>query len=208
MYKLYYSPGACSLAVHVILNELVVKYEAIKKSTKDGSLKTEEFLRINPRGQVPVLEVDGKPIREGGAIITYLMDAHKSPLLPASGIERAKALEWLMWANASLHPAYSRAFWLMRQEIDEKSKATLQQNVFDTIQSFWDEAETRLLSSPFLGGETMGAADILIAVFANWDVGHKFKLGPNVQRVIKTVISRPAWQKAVSEEQVEYKAVA
>lgn len=208
MYKLYYSPGACSLAVHVVLNEIGAKFEAVRKSTKDGSMKSEDFLRLNPRGQVPVLEVDGTAIREGGAIITYLLDTHKSPMLPQSGVARAKALEWLMWANASLHPAYSRAFWMMRQEIDATAKKTLQDNIFANIQSFWDEAETRLLHSPFLAGEQMGAADILITVFANWDVGHQFKTGPNVQRVIKSVIARPAWQKAVAEEGVTYKAAA
>ncbi|MBU0858787.1 MAG: glutathione S-transferase family protein [Alphaproteobacteria bacterium] len=208
MYTLYYSPGACSLAVHVVLNELGVKFEAVKKSTKDGSLKTPEFLKINPRGQVPVLVVDDTPIREGAAMITYLLDTHKSPMLPSAGLERAHALQWIMWANASLHPAYSRAFWLMGQKIDDATRATLQQSIFGTIQSFWDEAETRLGESKFLGGDTLGAADILIAVFANWGVGHEFKLGPNVQRVIKAVIALPSWQKAVAAEQIEYKAVA
>ena len=208
MYKLYYSPGACSLAVHVVLNEIGAPFEAIRKSTKDGSMKAPDFLKINPRGQVPVLGADGTIIKEGAAIITWLLDTHKSPLLPAAGPARAKALEWLMWANASLHPAYSRAFWMMRQEIDEKAKTALQKNIFDNIQSYWDEAEARLSQEKFLGGGDMGAADILIAVFANWGVGHQFKLGPNVQRVIKTVIARPAWQKAVKAEEVEYKAVA
>ena len=70
MYKLYYSPGACSLAVHVILNELAVPFEAVRKSTKDGSLKTPEFLKINPRGQVPVLVAGDTPVKEGAAMIT------------------------------------------------------------------------------------------------------------------------------------------
>lgn len=208
MYKLYYSPGACSLAIHAILHELDVDFTAIRKSTRDGSLKTPDFLKLNPRGQVPVLEANGEAIREGGAIILHLLDAHPSPLLPAAGIERTRALEWLMWANASMHPAYSRAFWLMGQKIDDAARATLQQSVFASIQAFWDEAETRLQNSPFLAGPTITPADILITVFANWGVGHDFKLGPNVQRVIRAVIARPAWQKAVAEEQVEYKAVA
>lgn len=208
MYKLYYAPGACSLAIHVILNELNVPFEAIRKSTKDGSLKTPEFLKINPRGQVPVLEVDGQTIREGGAILVWLMDTHKSPFLPQSGIERARALEWLLWANASMHPAYGRAFWLMNQQIDDRVKSTLQQNIAAQIQTFWDEAERRLGESKYLGGTEMGAADILLAVFSNWDVGTKFKFGPHTQRLLKEIVARPAYQKALAAEQIEYKAVA
>ncbi len=206
MYKLFYSPGACSLAVHVILNELAVPFDAIRKSTKDGSLKSPEFLKLNPRGQVPLLVVGDVPVKEGGAIITWLLDTHKSALLPASGIERAKALEWLMWANASLHPTYSRAFWLMRQEIDDKSKATLNASTFAQIQSYWDEAETRLSQTKFLGGDAIGAADILITVISQWGVGHEFKFGPNLQRVFKAVQDRPSWQKAVATEKGEAKA--
>lgn len=209
MYKLYYAPGACSLAIHALLNELGVPFEAIRKSTKDGSLKAPDFLKINPRGQVPVLVTpEGTVLREGAAIMVWLMDTHQSPLLPRDGAARAVALQWLMWANASMHPAYGRAFWLMRQELDETAKTTLQQATFAQIQSFWDEAEERLAQTPYLGGDTIGAADLLVTVFANWPVGHDFKLGPNVQRLLKNVVARPAYQKALTAEQVEYKAVA
>lgn len=206
MYKLFYSPGACSLAVHVILNELAVPFEAIRKSTKDGSLKSPEFLKLNPRGQVPLLIAGDTPVKEGGAIITWLLDTHKSALLPASGMERAKALEWLMWANASLHPAYSRGFWMMHQQIDEKAKATLNQSIYTQIQSYWDEAEARLAQSKFLGGDAIGAADILITVISQWGVGHEFKFGPNLQRVFKAVQDRPTWQKAVAAEKAQAQA--
>ena len=109
MYQLYYSPGACSMAVHVILNELNQPVELHKISLQEGDNRKPEFLRINPRGQVPVLVDDGFVIREGAAQIIYLLEKHKSPLLPASGKERAAALEWLCYANASLHVASAAA---------------------------------------------------------------------------------------------------
>jgi len=208
MYKLYYSPGACSMAVHVILNELNVPFELAKVSTKDGSMKTPEYLRLNPRGQVPVLVVDGKPMKEGAAIITWLLEEHKSPMLPKSGFARAKALEWLCWCNASLHVGYSKAFWLFKVQLDDNPKAVMQKSAFEQIQSMWDEAEARLAESKYLGGDSFGSADILMTVIANWNPGHQFKLGPNVKRVIKEMIARPSYQKALKEEQVEYKAAA
>ena len=85
-YTLYYMPGACSMAVHVVLNELgqEVTLENAKADPKPAG-----FLKANPRGQVPVL-VDGDlVVREGAAIMIYLLDKHTSPLLPRSGKERA-----------------------------------------------------------------------------------------------------------------------
>ena len=100
MYKLYYSPGACSLAVHVALLEVGAKFELENVSAPAGQPKSAEFLKINPRGAVPVLKIDNFILREGAAILTYILDSHKSDLLPASGLERAEALEWLSFANS------------------------------------------------------------------------------------------------------------
>ncbi len=200
-YKLYYKPGACSMAVHVILNELNVPFEAIKQD----DLKAPDFLKINPRGQVPLLMIGDEPVKEGAAIITWLLDTHENDLMPKSGLERAKALEWLMWANASLHPACGRMFGLHKMPLDEATKAQLAPLFLSAVQSLWDEAEARLEKTKYLAGDKITAADILLAVIANWGVGQP---GANVKRVLKDVIARPAYQKALAAEQVEYKAVA
>lgn len=210
MYKLYFSPGACSLAVHVALNECGAKFEAINTSISEGKTRDATFLALNPRGQVPVL-VDGDlPIREGGAILTYLLDKEKSPLLPASGPARATALEWLMWGNATLHPAYSRNFWLGRTVTDEAQKQTLQAAGLEGIKKLWDEAEARLAKQPFLAGNECTIGDILMTVIANWNgwLPQPISFGPNVTRVLKAVSSRPAYQKAMQAEGIEYKAAA
>lgn len=200
-YKLFYKPGACSMAVHVILNELNVPFEAIKQD----DLKAPEFLKINPRGQVPLLLVGDEPVKEGGAIITWLLDTHENDLMPQSGIARAKALEWLMWCNASLHPACSRIFGLSKMDLDDATKEKLTPLLMNAVQALWDEAEARLAKTAYLAGDKITAADILLAVIANWGVG---KPGANVKRVLKDVIARPAYQKTLAAEQVEYKAAA
>lgn len=200
-YKLFYKPGACSMAVHVILNELGVPFEAIKQD----DLKAPDFVKLNPRGQVPLLVVDGEPVKEGAAIITYLLDTHANDLLPQSGIARAKALEWLMWGNASLHPACGRVFWLSKQSFDDATKAELSKLLLAQVQSLWDEADARLATTKYLAGDQITAGDILLAVIANWGVGTP---GANVKRVLKDVINRPAYQKALAAEKIEYKAAA
>lgn len=203
-YKLYYKPGACSMAVHIILNELNVPFEAIKQD----DLKAPDFVKLNPRGQVPLLIVDGEPVKEGAAIITYLLDTHANNLMPKSGIERAKALEWLMWCNASLHPACSKIFGLKKPSadiLDVKAKDDLQTLFLEQVQSLWDEADARLAKTKYLAGDQVTAADILMAVIANWGVGTP---GANVKRVLKDVVTRPSYQKALAAEQIQYKAAA
>ncbi|HEY8189132.1 MAG TPA: glutathione S-transferase family protein, partial [Micavibrio sp.] len=182
MYKLYYSPGACSMAVHVVLNELAAKFDLEKVTAEQR--KDAAFLTVNPRGQVPVLLIDGEPMKEGAAILLYLLDTHGSPLMPKSGMARAKALEWLMWCNASLHPACGKMFWLNKVTMEEKAKEELKKSVSAQVQSLWDEAETRLAKSKYLAGDQATAADILMTVIANWGIG---SLGPNVKRVIGEV---------------------
>lgn len=201
-YTLYYKPGACSMAMHVILNELNVPFEAVKQD----DLKAPDFLKLNPRGQVPLLLVDGESVKEGAAIITYLLDTHANDLMPTSGIARAKALEWLMWCNASLHPACTRMFWLNKQTLDEATKAQLVPLFLAGIQTLWDEADARLATTKYLAGDKVTAADILLSVIANW--GLPVTLGANVKRVLKDVSSRPAYQKTLAAEKIEYKAAA
>ncbi len=71
MYTLYGMTGSCSMAVHVILNELNVPFTVEDVRAPEGQPRPAEFMKLNPRGSVPVLVVDGQPIREGGAIIAY-----------------------------------------------------------------------------------------------------------------------------------------
>lgn len=189
------------MAVHVILNELNVPFEAIKQD----DLKAPDFLKLNPRGQVPLLLAGEEPVKEGAAIITWLLDSHKNDLLPTAGIERAKALEWLMWCNASLHPACGRIFGLARMDIDDATKEKLKPVLMNAVQTLWDEAEARLAHNAYLAGDKVSAGDILLAVIANWGVGQP---GPHVKRVLKNVIARPAYQKTLAAEQIEYKAAA
>ncbi len=210
MYKLFYSPGACSMAIHIALNECNQAVTLEKVNLREA--RSPEFLKVNPRGQVPVL-VDGDTvIREGAAILVYLLEKHQSPLLPATGKERTAALEWLMFCNATLHPAYSRCFFLMRSTKDEAEKANLLGLATGMLNKLWNEVEQRLSQSPFLAGENITVADILMTVIANWNdhlpSPDAITIGPNTKKLLQKVIARPSYKKALETEQVEYKAAA
>ncbi len=207
-YELYCLSGACSMAVHVLLNELGqdAKIHMLERGEKGH--KSPEYLKMNPRGNVPFLVEDGKGLGEGGAIITYLCDKHKSPLLPQSGWERAKALQWLMFANATLHPAYSRTFWISANLPEDQRDGALKA-ARAQIQQLWDYVEQQLEQGggPYLTGKDMTAGDILLSVIANWNAA-AYKFGPRTRALLQSVSSRPAYQKALAAENVEYKAAA
>ena len=95
MYTLYYFPDACSLATQVVLNELDQAVEIIDVQQVD------DFKAINPGGTVPVLMDNGKTLREGAAVILYLLDKHQNTLLPVAGMPREKAIQDIMFANAT-----------------------------------------------------------------------------------------------------------
>ncbi len=213
MYELYYGAGACSMAIHVILNETGQAVNLKKINMMEGEHKTPAFLKMNPQGAVPVLLEDGKPLLEGAAQIIYLCDTHKSALLPQAGWERAQALQWLMFANATLHPAYARGFWLMKRATFENpsEKDNLLKQACAAIQGLWDNVEAHLARTgkPYLAGDAVTAGDILLTVIANWGaLPQAFTFGPKTQNLLKSIVARPAYQKALAAEGVEYKAVA
>lgn len=212
MYTLYYSPGACSMAVHAILNDLGVPYQTV--ATDKASRQSESFLKLNPRAQVPVLTDEGLTIFEGAAIITWLCDKHGfsgSWTTDYNSAQRATCLQWLAYCNATLHGWYSKAFWTMSAITDEAVRDQCLQSCYSSIQSCWDQIEHQLTTQDYLCGSECSPADILMTVIANWFTylpNCNIKFGPCTTRTLKSVSSRPSFQQALSAEQVTYKAAA
>lgn len=212
MYQLYMLPGACSMAVHAILHEIGVPFEA--HTMDKTTLKQEDYLKMNPRGNVPLLTDDGFVIREGAAIITWLCDKHGFPYWPqasvGNGHGRAQALQWLAYMNATLHPAYSKVMWLKSNVKDEATRDQLVLLASQQIQTLWDELNQQLANTTFLCGEQPSPADFLMAVIANWQgfLPQPVIFGPNLQRTLKAVTSRPSFQAALQHEKIDYKAAA
>lgn len=196
-YELFYKTGACSRAVHVLLNELGVEFTL---SPYDKNEPNSKLLKVNPRGEVPVLVVDGEPITEGAAILSWLADTH-GKFLPAKGIERARALQWLAFANSSLHPKYSQFFGggeaFAKSEWAGKAEAA--------IQKLWDLVEVQLNKTAYLAGDEPTVGDFLATVIAGWTPHIKatINFGPKTKAWLQTVAARPAYKKAVERETKE-----
>lgn len=208
MYTLYTSTGTCSLAVNVVLEELGVPYKLEIISLKNGDNKKPEFQKVNPRGSVPVLvREDGKILREGAAIILYLLEKYPNELLPKSGDARTDAIEWLLFANSTLHPAYGRGFWALKG-LQGEAKDTAIQSAVESINKLWAEVDARLAKQKFIAGDNPTAADILLTVFTGWNGAFQPKpeIGKNVERLVADITSRPAFIRAKQAESGQAKA--
>src|SRR5215470_2124788 len=109
---LYYSPGSCSLAAHIVLNEIGQPFELRKFATAERANYSPEYLAINPKGRIPSLQIDGFVLTEVPAILAYL--GRRFPgagLYPADGAEaEARCLELLAWSSSTVHVAFAQIF--------------------------------------------------------------------------------------------------
>jgi glutathione S-transferase len=154
--KLYYSPGACSLASHIVLREAGIEAELIRvdlasRTTVDGA----SFAEINPRGYVPVLELpNGERLSESVAILQYLADsAPRGALAPAhGGLERYRLQEWLSYGASELLKTIGLLF---NPALHESFREGLVQRLRGRL----DWAEAQLADRPFVLGERFSVAD-------------------------------------------------
>ena len=203
MYKLYYLPGACSLAIHALLIELGQPVELINRND------VADYTTINPTGAVPTLQDGDMLIQEGAAIALYLAEKHGTDLLPAAGVERAVAINWLMFANATMHPAYSKLFFVARAVEDADAKTLALAAAGASASKLWAIVDARLSETQYVAGAHATIADLMLTVYANWSqyFPGQIVFGPNVQRLLAEISRRPAFQKALAAEKVAYGAI-
>lgn len=170
MLQLYYSPGACSLAPHVVLEEIEVPFEPRPVSLADGEHRTPEYRAINPRERVPALAVDGAVVTEVPALLTYLASLKpEAALIPPPGtLDFARCFEWLAFLSSSLHVAYAQ-FRRPERFLPPgfaDPDAFVEQGRQNT-RNFYLEVEGRL-SGPWALGKAYSIADAYLLPFYLW----------------------------------------
>lgn len=202
MYTLYFLPGACSLATQAILHELNQAVELIHKE-EAGNYET-----LNPVGTVPVLIDQNRVLNEGVPIFLHLLDKHDNNLIARDGEDRHQAIENMMFANASMHPAYGRLFFAEGNITNSEGKQQAFDAAASAINKLWAVVEDKLQGQAYLGGDSVSPADFLLAVYSRW--GQPFPvdivIGPNTRKMIDAVIGRDSFQKALQREN-DYRAV-
>ena len=169
--KLYHSPGACSMACHIALEEAGANYAPIPVRLAKGENRAPAYLAIHPRGFVPVLELDdGRRLTEAAAILLHI--ARRFPdarlLAEAGTIEEARAFEWLMWLTNSVHVAYACLWRPERFTDDPAARKTVAAEAKARIEALNHEIEGRLGNGAFAAGERYSVADPFLLVFFRW----------------------------------------
>jgi len=197
--KLYYSPGACSLPVHIALREAgksfdTIKVDLIKHLTPDGG----NFYDISPRGYVPLLELDdGSRHTEAGSLLQVVADLDPAQALigaPASA-RRLAVVEWVTYVGTELHKVFSP--WLWHKETAESTR----QAVKDKLAARFSELDGVVAKQPFLAGE-FSIADAYAFTILNWTNFLHMPLDayPHLQAYLQRVSQRPAVQAALKAE--------
>jgi glutathione S-transferase len=200
MLTLYFSPGACSLASHIGLEETGASYETKPILLAKGQQRTEEYQKINPRGKVPALSVDGKVLVENTAILTYL--ARRFPekkLMPTDPSEEARGIGTMCWFSSIVHPSYQRVNRPERFAEGEAAHAGVKEN---GRKSFWancQEIDSMLQGKEWIMGNDYTLVDPYALVFYGWGVRGGFPM--------KELSSYTAWQERMMKRPTVKKTV-
>lgn len=197
--KLYYFPGACSLAVRIALNEAGASFDCEKvdlaeKKTESGA----NYLEINPKGYVPALELDnGELLTEVGALLQYVADQNGSAnlLAPVGDLGRYRVLEAINYCSTELHKNFGPMF---NPAVTDEEKAAAEELIGSRLALFNDQ----LNSGPYLFGDQFTIADAYLITILGWTQFVQMDISPwpNLGRYVGQAMGRAAVQKSMQEE--------
>ena len=197
--KLYYSPGACSLSPHIALLEAGLPYDLVKVDLRAKKLENgEDYLKVNPKGQVPALALDsGELVTEGPVIVQMIADqAASKHLAPArDSAERYRLQEWLNFVTTELHKNFSPLF---NPAIPDEVKTFFK----DRIMGKFKYIDEKLAGRDYLMGKQFTVADGYLFTMLAWAERMNFDLSamPNLLAYKARVAARPKVQEALTKE--------
>jgi glutathione S-transferase len=200
MMTLYFSPGACSLASHIGLEETGASYEIKPILLAKGQQRTEAYLKINPRGKVPALSADGKILVENTAILTYLSRRFpEKRLMPTDPAEEARCIATMCWFSSVVHPSYQRSSRPERFAEGDTAQAAVREN---GRKSFWancQEIDSMFQGNNWIMGPDYTLVDPYALVFYGWGVRGGFPM--------KELSAYTAWQERMMQRPTVRKSV-
>lgn len=197
--KLYYTPGACSFAIHIALREAALPFELVKVDLKKGVVQGGgDYHRINPRGYVPLLELkDGRRLTEGVALLQYVAElAPAAGLLPSVGDdERFQVLQWLVFCATEL---YGPLGWLWKRDTPEQTVRACR----DRLATRFAELDNLLGTRPHIAGHNFSIADAYFFTLLSWAPHVGISLGPfpHLDAYLSRIAVRPAVLAALAAE--------
>jgi glutathione S-transferase len=197
--KLYFAPGACSLSPHIVLEEAGIAAETEQVNNQEKKTKSgKDYWTINPKGQVPALQLDsGEMLTEGPVIVQYLADQTPASGLvpPAGSIERYRVQEWLNFITSELHKSFGPIF---RPTTPDAYKTISREN----LGKRFDWLDRQLAGRQYLMGDKFTVADAYLFTVLRWAARVEIDLGkwPNLKAYVDRVAARPKVQAAMKAE--------
>ncbi len=199
--RLYYAPGACSLSPHIVAREAGLPLQLVKVDTKTHRIEGgRDFHAVNPRGYVPVLEMDdGALLREGSVIVQFLADrVPQARLIPTAGtIDRVRAQEWLNFIATEFHKPF---IWLLRGVAAEEVLNAQREKIGKVLV----ELDQHLSVRTYAMGEQFTVVDAYAFTITRWCNLEKVKLDldpyANVRAFLARLADRPAVRDALKAE--------
>ena len=203
--KLYYSPGACSQAAHIILHEAGLEHssEAVDLRTK-RTASGRDYWAVNPKGSVPAIVLDsGEVLTENGAVLQFLGDqAPASGLLPTEGIGRYRVIEWLAYLGSEVHKSFGPLF-------NPASSDEVKASAREMVAKKFNFLEQSLEGRDYLAGPSMTVADPYLFAMLGWtNFGIDLAKWPNLAALRQRMEQRPSVQAVLRAEGLAEKADA
>jgi glutathione S-transferase len=204
MLTLYYSPGACSMAPHIALEEAGAPYALQLVSIPKGEQQAPEYLNVNPRGKVPALRIDDHVLTENVAILTYIARSFpQAKLLPEEPIGMARCILNMAYLSNTVHPAFAHIVRPGRFASDEAVHENLKSTARDTIWKLLQELDTLLAGKEWVLGSQYSVADPYTLVIYGWGTIQTMPLErlKNCTAFKDRMLHRPAVWKVLEREQ-------
>jgi glutathione S-transferase len=203
--KLYYSQAACSMASHIIINELNLPYQAELVNLKEKTCAQGDFLAINPKGCVPALIMEsGELLTENAVILQYLADLKPELKLfaPQASLQRYRIQEWLNFIATDLHKNYTPLFMTKRFVQSEVGQNELKASMKTLIDKKCTWVNTQLSGKSFLTGPEFTIADAYLFTVLSWNkfVGIELQGKSNLSAYMERITARPSVQKVLKIE--------
>ena len=175
MLILYYSPGASSLIPHITLEEIGAPYECKLINLAQGEHKSDAYLKINPRGKVPALSVNGNVLTENVAILTYLAKQFPDArLLPQDLSEEARCISTMAWFASAVHPTFAHIIRPERFASDTATQLNMKETARKTFWAHCKEIDGLLAGKEWMMGAQYTVSDPYALFF--YDLGLRIKL--------------------------------
>ena len=208
MYTLYFSPGSCSMASHILLEECDADYETKLVALAKGEQRTEEYKKINPHSKVPALTVDGKVITQNVAILPFIAGQFPDAnLLPRDPVELAQSVAVVGWLASTTHVAFGLILHPERPaggaDMDEVALEAISDTARQTYWACMEEIDARLSGQQWMMGDQFTFLDPYALVFYGWGnrVDMPMKDLKNYTAFKDRMMARPAVHTVLEKEQ-------